>query len=354
MGRQKKTELSGVKEIARRANVSIATVDRVIHNRKGVSEATRQKISEIIAEMGFQPNILASRLASKKVNHFAVLIPKSSETDYWESPVKGIERAHQEIKQYGIVLDKYFYDLNDKKSFTKAANLLLQKQCDGVLVAPSFIREATDFTSYCQAKNIPYVFINSDIPGRDSLCYIGPHLYKSGYQAGQLISFGLKAGNVLIVNISREIDSYHHLLRKEDGFRAYFNDNKGGQIELAKIDIRDTDQQSIEETLDAIIAELQGVDALFVTNSRVRSVASYLVKRKLEHKILIGYDFLQENVKYLKQGVIDFLIGQKPEEQGYLGLMTLFQHIVMGGEMAQVNYMPIDIITKENYEFYKN
>src|SRR5690606_32665530 len=84
-------QLSGVKEIARRANVSIATVDRVIHNRKGVSETTRQKINEIIKEIGFQPNILASRLASKKTNRFAVLIPNAKETDYWEAPRKGVE-----------------------------------------------------------------------------------------------------------------------------------------------------------------------------------------------------------------------------------------------------------------------
>ncbi len=55
----------GVKEIARRANVSIATVDRVIHNRTGVSEKTKKKFNEIIKELDYQPNILASRLASR-------------------------------------------------------------------------------------------------------------------------------------------------------------------------------------------------------------------------------------------------------------------------------------------------
>ena len=95
MGKQQNDSLSGVKEIARRANVSIATVDRVIHNRKGVSESTKKKINDIIAEMGFQPNILASRLASKKTNRFAVLIPNANETDYWEAPRRGVDRAYQ-------------------------------------------------------------------------------------------------------------------------------------------------------------------------------------------------------------------------------------------------------------------
>lgn len=353
MAKKEKAALSGVKEIARRAGVSIATVDRVIHNRKGVSEATKEKIKEIIEEIGFKPNMLASRLASKKTNRFAVLIPQSTETDYWEAPVKGINRAHQEIKQYGITLEQYFYDLNNKKSFVNIAKEVLSGDCDGVLVAPSFIAEATDFTNACRSRQIPYVFINSDIPGQVSLSYIGPHLYKSGQQAGQLVSFGLKAGKVLIVNISKEIDSYHHLLRKEDGFRAYFKNNGNGQVQLIKIDISDTDERSIEAALDGVLAE-QDIDAIFVTNSRVRSVANYAVKRNLEDKVLIGYDFLGENVEFLKQGVIDFLIGQKPEEQGYVGLMTLFQHIVLGTKVPPVNYMPIDIITKENHTFYKN
>src|SRR5690606_5320220 len=96
--------LSGVKEIARRANVSIATVDRVIHNRKGVSEATRQKITEIIKEIGFQPNILASRLASKKTNRFAFLIPNAKDTYYWKYPLDGYTSDIYENKHYSTDL----------------------------------------------------------------------------------------------------------------------------------------------------------------------------------------------------------------------------------------------------------
>lgn len=66
----KATELSGVKEIARRANVSIATVDRVLHNRVGVALKTKEKIESIIKDMDYKPNILAKRLASKRVPSF--------------------------------------------------------------------------------------------------------------------------------------------------------------------------------------------------------------------------------------------------------------------------------------------
>ena len=90
-----KTNLqTGVKEIARLANVSIGTVDRVLHNRPGVSKTTKNKILDIMKELDYQPNILARRLASKKILRFASLIPAvSTETEFWDAPIKGIEMA---------------------------------------------------------------------------------------------------------------------------------------------------------------------------------------------------------------------------------------------------------------------
>lgn len=134
MSKKQSSSLSGIKEIARRANVSIATVDRVIHNRKGVSESTKKRINDIIADMGFQPNILASRLASKKTNRFAVVIPRSQETDYWEAPLSGINRAAEELKQYGIIVERFLYDLNDKREFSKMTEEVLAGRFDGVLI----------------------------------------------------------------------------------------------------------------------------------------------------------------------------------------------------------------------------
>lgn len=349
-------QLSGVKEIARRANVSIATVDRVIHNRKGVSAATREKINEIIEEIGFQPNILASRLASKKTNRFAVLIPNAKETDYWEAPHKGVVRAHNEIKQYGVQLELFLFDLNDKQSFEKRADEILGGRFDGVVLAPSFIDEAHEFIVACELRKLPYVFINSDVPDAKGLAYIGPHLFKSGYLAGQLVRFGLKNGSVLVVNVSKEIDAYHHLLRKEEGFRTYINttNTEGSCIEIKKMDITNTTDRAIGEALEDCLKQHPDIKAFFVTNSRVGSVAKYLRKQFPAPYILVGYDLIAENVEYLKDGTIDFLIGQKPEEQGYAGVMALFQHIILGEPVIQEQYMPIDIITSGNFEFYKN
>nr|WKN37305.1 LacI family DNA-binding transcriptional regulator [Tunicatimonas sp. TK19036] len=345
----------GVREIARRANVSIATVDRVIHNRTGVSEKTRKKIQGIIKDLNYQPNLLASRLASRKVYQFTTLIPEvSEETDFWEAPLRGIKKAEKEISQYGVSMKKHFFDLNDKASFVQQTRKILESKVDGILLAPSFIEESMQLAQACQEREIPYVFINSDIPNQDSLCYIGPHLVKSGYMTAHLMSYGMAdGGKILVVNISKEIDNHHHLLRKEEGFRNYFKDHQKSN-EIIKLDIRQTTYPEVEQQLMEAFNQHPDIQAVFATNSRVFSVAKFMEQAGKKDLLLIGYDFLKDNIEYLKKETIDFLICQKPEEQAYRGMMALYQHLFLGVNIDRVQYMPIDIITKENYEFYSN
>lgn len=354
-GSEGKNNYIGVKEIARRAKVSIATVDRVLHNRPGASLATKRRIERIIQELDYKPNIIASRLASRKVFNFAVLIPAvSEETDFWQAPLNGIKRAEETVKEYGVKITLYFFDLNNRRSFEEQAATILGNSPDGILLAPSFIDEARQFTLDCQKKKIPYVLIDSNIPHQEGLCYIGPHLFRSGYLGGQLMNFMLSdESEILVVNIAREVDDHNYLAEIEEGFRAYFRYHNLYHT-IFKTDLTLTDYASVEKTLNEVFKKNPHIQAVFVTNSRVSAVARYFEKTKKEKIFLIGYDFIYENIEYLKKEIIDVLICHKPEEQGYRGIMTLYQHLVLRESIENIHFMPIDIITKENYEFYHN
>ncbi len=347
-------ESFGIKEIAKKANVSIATVDRVIHNRTGVSEATKDKINAIIKEFNYEPNIFARRLASKNVLKFATFIPMvSNETDFWQAPLNGINSAEKVVKRYGIKVDKYFFNQNDKASFVKCAKEILDGNYDAVILAPSFIEESISFVSSLDELGVPYIFINSDIPDKHSLCYIGPDLFHSGYLSAHLINYLVSDNdNIILINISKEIDNRHHLLRKEEGFRAYFGDQTK-KVNIVKAEIRQNDYKSVKEDLSKVLKETKA-KAIFVTNSRVFYVAQFLEESGIKDVIVVGYDFIEKNIEFLKKGTIDFLICQKPQEQGYRGIMTLYNSLVHISPIEKIYFMPIDIITKENYQFYKN
>ena len=343
---------NGIKEIARLAKVSIATVDRVIHNRPGVSKKTKEKIDRLVKELDYRPNIFARRLASRKALYFASLIPKvSAETDFWEAPLKGIQQAETEIEQNGINVKKYFFDLNNKDSFVAQAKLILASKPDGILLAPSFIKESIVFVKACHKAGIPYVLINSDLPEENSLSYIGPDLFASGQLGAHLINYLVGSGDkILIVNISKGIEKYHELLRKEEGMMAYFKDKN---INVCRTDIKKTDYASVAAAISTILEKEPAIKLIFVTNSRVSMVARYMDKPDRRHMLLIGYDFTRENIAYLENKTIDFLICDKPQEQGYRGIMALYQSLVFDVAVEKTLFMPIDIISKENYKFYQ-
>lgn len=353
---KKQNKLTGVKEIARRANISLATVDRVINNRGGVAQKTKEKIELIIKELNYQPNILARRLASPKKIKLVTLIPNvSQETDFWESPHQGILMAENEIKEYGVEIVKYFFDQNDKETFINQTELILRSEFNGILIAPLFIEESIRFICELQERKIPFVFINSDIPNYNSLSYIGPDLYHSGYVVAHLVSYLIKEGSkILIVNIAKEIENNHPLLRIEEGFRHYVSENQK-IYDIVNVEIKQTNYTSVEASISEVLNREGKVDFIFVTNSRVFVVANYLEKNNIgKDIILIGFDFLNENLKALKNGTIDFLVCHKPKEQAYRGINILFQHLVSDVKVEKINLMPIDIITRENARFYKD
>ncbi|TFH19676.1 MAG: LacI family DNA-binding transcriptional regulator, partial [Bacteroidia bacterium] len=76
-----------IKDIAEIAQVSIGTVDRVIHKRGEVSDSTRERIRRLLEEYNYKPDIHASSLALKKPIRLAVVMPGvANEHSFWDLP----------------------------------------------------------------------------------------------------------------------------------------------------------------------------------------------------------------------------------------------------------------------------
>lgn len=88
------------------------------------------------------------------------------------------------------------------------------------------------------------------------------------------------------------------------------------------------DTAANEEVLDAFFSGHPKATLGVVFNSRVYQVADYLQKKNLKLDALVGYDLLQKNVEHLKNGEVNYLIGQRPGLQGYCGIKALCNHVV--------------------------
>lgn len=343
-----------IKDIAEIAQVSIGTVDRVIHNRGEVSPATREKIQLLLREFDYKPDIAARSLALKREIRLAVVMPRSTDDHtFWELPQKGIQKALNELSQYQIEIETFYFDQFDRHGFEKNMDGFPFSSVEGVLFAPVFHDESIDFLNRCELENIPVVLFNSMLEAPAVRSFVGQDAFQSGLVAARLIDYGLEPGKVLaIINMSARKDHYAHIIERERGFRSYFLDRSEQLNQLVTIDLNGADDQILELKLEEICREYD-IAGLFVTNSRVHKVARSLAD-KIPGKVrLVGYDLLPENIEYLEEGGIDFLISQKPGEQAFFGLTSLFNLLIFNREPEVKQWLPIDIITRENLRYYQ-
>jgi LacI family transcriptional regulator len=343
-----------IKDIARMAGVSIGTVDRVLHNRGEVSKATREQIEKIITENNYTPDILASNLALKRNFFFAVLMPDTvNEHVFWDLPIKGIDEALEEAGHFNISIDYIRFSQTNRNDFLNKVKNFPFDRFNGILFAPVFHKESADFIQSARAQNVPVVLFNSLIEGADYMSYVGQDAFKSGYLAGKLMSYGLQSiRNIIVMNLSARKDNYSHIIGREEGFRHYFEEHSGRLMNLITVDLSGADDRVLTREFENLIKKFDPA-GIFVTNSRVHMVARYLSDNGILSIRLIGYDLLPASKEYLRREYIDFLISQKPEEQARKGLLSLINLTVLNKQPEREQLIPLDIITKENIEYYK-
>ncbi|MBN6889414.1 LacI family transcriptional regulator, galactose operon repressor [Cytobacillus horneckiae] len=123
-------------DVAREANVSMATVSRVVNGNPNVKPTTRKKVLEVIDRLGYRPNAVARGLASKKTTTVGVIIPDVSSTFVAEL-ARGIEDIATMYK-YNIILSNS--DQNMDKEL-HLLNTMLGKQVDGIVFMGGNIEE---------------------------------------------------------------------------------------------------------------------------------------------------------------------------------------------------------------------
>ncbi len=346
----------GIKDIAKQANVSIGTVDRVLHNRGEVAKSTREQVLSIIDELGYTPNLLAKSLASKTKYTISALIPDPASNAYWQKPFAGIKAAAVEIIKFNFELQIAYFDYSNENSFIKKTDEILSSNPNGFIFAPVFYKSSLDVIEKCDQLELPYVFIDVFIENCKNLAYFGQNSAQSGYLAARLMNLSINqaVSHIYIVKPLNPSAPVYHLSLREKGFTTYFSEQTSNQAILHSLDVDISSPAVLFESLDTIFSSNHKPFGLFVANSRVHLVASYFEENKIKNVVLIGYDLLQENVEYLEKGIIQFLICQKPEEQGYKSVFALFTHLFLKDPVKKLNFSPIDIIMKENIEYYKN
>ncbi len=333
-----------IKDIARMAGVSIGTVDRVIHDRGRVSPETQVKIRALIKETGFSPNIQASRLSRSKIWRVAALVPgENQDNGFWAGSHRGLEAAQREYHPLGLAVKRYVYDRNDLDSFQTAADRMMDEGFDGLVLAPVLPDHSRSLVQRIPV-NTPVILFDTPLPGANPASFIGQDAYAAGQTAAHLLSLSTKSpGRLACVRVN---PADHHILQRIRGFNEFF----GGAGQPFQLTLSGAGAPNINRCLDELFHRIPHPEGLYVSNALVGLFAPE-ARRRAPGMRLIGHDLTAANTELLKEGAIDFLLGQHPADQTLGAVRLLWRRLALGETLSPLVPMPIEVVSRENLRF---
>lgn len=323
------------KTIAEKLGLSIATVDRALNNRGNVKKETYQRIMDMVDELGYKPNKLASVL-SRKMNYKIAIIYPSFGQYFWDQVEVGLNKAIQELTDYGAEFTFFRMHEAEISAQTLIRNIIDQEQYHAIAIAAGeeplddVIREAT-------AKGITICTFNQDIQSSSRLFYVGVDYEQAGKLAAELTcKFVGKKGRVAVVGKNDDFQTR----TKNQGFLA--------EVETYP-NVSGVGPFSVEEFLSH--HEKDSIDGVYVSTSDIFEVAEALHSQKPD-TVIICHDLNDEIYHYLNAGVITAAITQEPFNQGYLVLTQLFGYLAFEEDIKEQQIIKLEVVMKENAKYY--
>lgn len=127
---------TSIKDVAKEAGVSIATVSRVLNDIDVVNEETKKKVQDAIKKLGYRPNIVARSLKTQRTRTIGIVVPDISSQLYPEI-VRGAEDVAN-IYKYNVMLCNSDFDIEKEKEYLR---VLREKMVDGILYMSSALED---------------------------------------------------------------------------------------------------------------------------------------------------------------------------------------------------------------------
>ena len=344
-----------IKDIAERAGVSVGTVDRVLHKRPNVSPKALEKVNKALEEMDYKPNMYASALAYNKRYTFYFLIPKHASEAYWEEIEEGAQAACERRSDFGISIKMMYYKRFQPDTFVQATNEVLHQKPAGVIVVPSTLELTRKFTDQLHNQQIPFILLDSFMPDLKPLSFYGQDSFQSGYFAARMLM--MLAPNEKEIMLMKQMLNGNVASKqqenRETGFRHYMRDHFP-EVVINELDLPLSESRAKYDTLlERFFKKHPLVHHCITFNSKAHIVGEFLLRSNLRNIQIMGYDMVEKNAECVRRGSISFLIAQHAYMQGYECVETLFDAIVLKREITPINYMPIELLTRENIDFYR-
>lgn len=210
--------MATIKDVAKKAGVTIGTVSRVLNNKKWVSDECRKKVQLAIKEMHYKPQAHARRLRQKHSFIWGVIAPHHAsvfKSPYFANILAGMEDVAAEHK-YRLLIHPLSEAARAQVSYR---TLLGDGSVDGMFVLNAWSTDVS--VRELSEANVPFVLVNGKITGEDDMPYVGvdnfggvrralEHLYSQGHER-----IGILNGRMTTTNAMERFQAYQEFLAEK-------------------------------------------------------------------------------------------------------------------------------------------
>ena len=340
----------GIHDIARLAKVSIGTVDRALHGRAGISQATREQVLRIARKVGYTPNAAARALSVRRSTlRVGVCIPEEIHF-FYDQMRAGIEDEARRGESLGV---EFIYrpvpklGENEKQQITA----LLREKLTALVIVPGNPRVVTALIDKAEASGVRVICISTDAPlsRRSTVVCVNPEL--NGRLAAELMAkFVPPQAEVAIITGMLATEDHR---KKTEGFQAGFNEYSAGGHVLAIVEAHESEEESYQKTRDLLAHERQ-ICGIYVNTVNCLPVCRAVREHRRSRPIrLITTDLFQQMVPFIENGTIGASIYQDPYRQGRDAVRITLDHLLEKAPLAPANYLNPAIVLRSNLSLFR-
>ena len=295
------------KDLARVAGVSLATIDRVLNDRPGVTFKTKNAVEEAIRKLGFERNYAAAALSRNRYFKFIFALP-SARGDF----VMRIKRSVEEIesKGFGTMMRYEILDIDETAPHDVATTLsqLDKNDCDGIAIMAIEHPEIRDAITRLTERGVPVVSLVSYQSAANVSAFVGIPNFQAGQTAGQLMLRFQEHRSGSIAVMTTTISSNDSVERRR-GADLIFSAQK--KFRLLPTTEHFNDPHRADDIVRKVIRNTPELRGIYIMGSEARlpveAIKRYGTDRDL---VVIAHELTEFTKGQLTSGTLDAVISQ--------------------------------------------
>ncbi len=335
-----------VHDIATRAGVSLATVDRVLNRRPGVSARTREKVDQAVSDLGFVRDVAAANLAKGRVYPLTFIIP-SNDNSFMRGLRLAIDEARERAGVERIVIRLVDVSAFDAAALAGALREAAAERPAGIAFVAVDAAEVAAAAAEVVAAGIPLVTLVSDLTGAARDHYAGIDNAAAGRTAASLLGrfAGSRHGKVAVLAGAMLVRDHRE---RWEAFAAVMARDFATLDLLPVLEGRD-DPTVVERLVTALFSGLNDIVALYSLGAGNRGLVKALERLPAERRpVVIAHELTETTREALQSGLIDAVLNQDAGHEVRSAIRVLKAKADGLSVVAAQERIRIDIFLKDN------